>query len=282
MSTVAVIGAGEIGGATARALASRDRVRRVVLIDAAVHVAAGKALDIQQSGAVEGFHTKVTATADLSAAALADVCVVADRTGARSEEWRGEEGLAMLRRLLQYASRAPIVCAGPGSADLILAGVRELDVQRERLFGSAPEALASATRAMVALDRRCSPGEVSLAVLGAPPAGFVVPWSDVAVAGFALERLLNQADLARLEARCRQLWPPGPQTLGIAAAQTAEAAILSARRFVSVFMYLDGEFGVRRQVAAFPAFLTPSGIQDRHMPSLNTRERVQLQSVLKG
>ena len=54
MTTAAIIGAGDIGGAIAHALARRESANRVWLIDAAGSAAAGKALDIQQSGAIEG------------------------------------------------------------------------------------------------------------------------------------------------------------------------------------------------------------------------------------
>ena len=57
---------------------------------------------------------------------------------------------------------------------------------------SRPEALASAIRAIVAVDRRCSPSDVGIAVLGAPPDGFVVPWSEATVGGFALERTMGR------------------------------------------------------------------------------------------
>ena len=57
MSTVCIIGAGELGGACAHALARSERVRRVIILDDAAGVAAGKALDIQQAGAIDGSHT---------------------------------------------------------------------------------------------------------------------------------------------------------------------------------------------------------------------------------
>src|SRR5437763_843144 len=55
MATVAIVGAGDIGGACAQALAARDRVGHILVIDAAANAAAGKALDIQQSGAISGY-----------------------------------------------------------------------------------------------------------------------------------------------------------------------------------------------------------------------------------
>ena len=66
MTTVAIVGAGDIGGATAQALASCDRVRRLWLVDAVAGAAVGKALDIQQAGAVASFHTRLDGTGDES------------------------------------------------------------------------------------------------------------------------------------------------------------------------------------------------------------------------
>ena len=60
MSTVAIIGAGPLGGALAHALAARARVGEVRLIDPEGRVAEGKALDILQSSPVEQFNTRVT------------------------------------------------------------------------------------------------------------------------------------------------------------------------------------------------------------------------------
>src|SRR5688572_27474733 len=109
MSTVAIVGAGDLGGAAAQALAARGRIGRVVLIDAAANAATGKALDIQQSGAVAGFGTALAATDDLTRVTGADVCVIADRFGqagreASEAEWQGEDGLAMIDRLVPYLS----------------------------------------------------------------------------------------------------------------------------------------------------------------------------------
>ena len=69
--TVCIIGAGELGGAIAHALARGERVDRVRLIDDAGTIAAGKALDIQQAGAIDGFHTRLEGTRDLDAASPA-------------------------------------------------------------------------------------------------------------------------------------------------------------------------------------------------------------------
>src|SRR5262245_64298936 len=81
MQDVAIVGAGELGGDLAHALARRDIVRSIRLIDAAGSVAAGKALDIMQSAPVEQFSTEVGGATDISYAAGAAVVVIADGAG---------------------------------------------------------------------------------------------------------------------------------------------------------------------------------------------------------
>jgi len=280
MTTVAIIGAGDIGGACAQALAARDHVSHILVIDSTAKAASGKALDIRQSGAIGGFHTQLNGTDDWSHATGCAVCVIADRFAPGSPEWRGEEGLAMISQLAPACEIAPLVFAGVMQGDLIVASVREARVERRRVIGSAPEALSAAIAAIVAMEAGCSPDEVSLAVLGAPPGSFVVPWSDASIGGYALDRALSQVQLTRIEGRVARLWPPGPHTLGAAAARTVEAILDSSRRSYNVLTVLSGEFGVRDRVGTLPALLASHGIVQTRVPSLNTRERVQLDTAL--
>ena len=277
--TVCIIGAGELGGAVAHALARGERVRRVLLIDEAGTVASGKALDIQQAGAVEGFHTRVDGTQDLTRATGHAVCVVAD-SARPPGEWQGEHALTMMKRLRGSVGDVPVVLAGAGQANLLLASIREAGFDRNRTLGAAPEALAAATKAIVALEARCSPSEISLSVLGAPPAGFVVPWGEASIGGYALERVLTQVQIRRVEARVTRLWPPGPHALGLAAARVVEALVTSARRASHVLTVLSGEFGIRGRVGVLPCYLAPHGIAEVRLPALDTRERVQLETAL--
>ncbi|MBI4265656.1 MAG: hypothetical protein HY657_14880 [Acidobacteria bacterium] len=278
--TVAVIGAGDLGGATAQALAARECARRVLLVDAAAGVAEGKALDILQAGAITGAHTRLEGTSDISRATGCAVCIVADRAGQTPVEWQGEEGLALLTGLASALADVPIVFAGAQQADLIALAWREARVPRERLIGSAPEALASAVAAIVAMEARCSPAEITVAVLGTPPRGFVVPWSEAAIGGYGLERVLSQVQLARVEARAARLWPPGPYVLGAAAARVTDAVLRASRRSFSVLTPLGGEMGIRNRVGALPALLGPRGVAHVRVPALNPRERVLLETAL--
>jgi malate dehydrogenase len=275
-----IVGAGELGGAIAHALARRESATRVRLVDAAGGVAAGKALDIQQAGAINGFRTQLEGTDDSTRVTGCALCIVADRAGRESVEWQGEEGLTHLRRLAPFIGDAPVLFAGVEQSPLMLFLTREAGWKPERLIGSASEALASAIRAIVAMEARCSPAEVMLTVLGAAPSRFVVPWSEASIGGYALERVLTPVQLNRIEARAARLWPPAPHTLALAAAIVAEGVLQSSRRAFSVMSALQGEFGVRGRIAAMPALLSTTGIVHTRVPSLSTRERVLLETAL--
>ena len=209
MPVIAILGAGTLGGALARTLSLRGLASEIRLLDDSTDVAAGKALDIRQAGPLERFDTRVVASRPPAGLAGADAVLLAAPV-ADDAEWDGEEGLDALQQLDQTNRRALIVCAGAGHRQLVEQGVAALGIDRQRLIGSAPEALRAAVRAIVALEAGCPASEVSLTVLGAPPDRAVVPWSQATAGGVSLDGVLPPAALVRLRARVAALWPPGP------------------------------------------------------------------------
>src|SRR4051794_24293648 len=108
MSDIAIIGAGELGGALAHLLARRDAAALIRLIDDRGHVAEGKSLDIMQAAPVERFAARVAGSTDLMAAGGADIVILADRAGAA--EWQGEDGLRLVARIRELAPSAMVLC----------------------------------------------------------------------------------------------------------------------------------------------------------------------------
>src|SRR5438105_2535587 len=231
MRDVAIVGAGELGGLVAHVLARRDIARTIRIVDDSGRIAEGKALDIAQAAPIEQFATTLSGSADLSTAGGAAIVVIADRAG--GAEWHGEDGLTLLKRLNQLAAGAVLLCAGASCRETIERGVRELHLSRTRLFGSAPEALAAAARAIVALETRGSPRDVALSLAGVPPSQIVVPWDDATIGGFAATRVLDEPARRRIAARLPALWPPGPYALASAAAHVVEIMSGRSRRIAS-------------------------------------------------
>jgi malate dehydrogenase len=275
---IAIIGAGELGGALAHALARRDIARAIRLVDETGRVAAGKALDIVQAAPIERFATELSGSADVSAAAGAAIVVLADRAG--KGEWQGEDGLMLLKRLAHTVAGAVVICAGSSQRELVERGVMELHMTRTRLLGSAPEALAAAARAIVALEINGSPGDVALTMLGVPPAQVVIPWDDATIGGFSATRMLDEPSRRRIAARVRALWPPGPYALAAAAVKAIEAIIGRSRRQLSCFVAADTSAGSRQRTAALPVRLGPSGIVEVVLPELSVYDRVAFDNAI--
>lgn len=274
MPQIAIIGAGALGGALAHKLASRNRVAEVRLIDPAESVAQGKALDIVQSGPVEGYNPSVKGFGSLHAAAGSDVVIIADAVA--GAEHAGEAGLALLRQLITFGSSEPILFAGAGQRELMSRCVTELHVAPARLAGSAPMALGAAVRALTAVVGDASAKDVSLYVVGVPPRDAVVAWQGATLSGQPLRDVLGPHEIAAMTARIPSLWPPGPYALASAAAIATEALCFGSRQRLSCFVDVG-----RGRVAAMPVVLGPGGVQRIVEPSLTTQERTALDNALE-
>jgi malate dehydrogenase len=278
LSFVAILGSGALGGAVAHALALRERVDEVRLIDAQASVAKGKALDILQSSPIDGFSTRVTSAESVESAAGAAVIVVADQASDNTE-LAGEFGLAALRRIAAVEARAPIVCAGASQRLLIGLAVTELRLRQERIVGSAPFALEAALRALAGLAVDGSGAEVALRIVGVPPRDAVVGWEEGSVNGQPLSAQVPAHTIAGLSARIPGLWPPGPFALGAAGARVAEALAAGSRRTYSCFVAVNAG-PVRAAVASMPLQIQQGSVKRVLEPALTRLERTRLENAL--
>lgn len=273
---VAIIGAGELGGSLAHVLARREIVRRIQLIDPSGQIAAGKALDIMQAGPVEGFTTPVAGSTDLSRVAGCGLVVIADQAAPKADA----DPVLVLTQLQRLASRAVVLCAGADGRTLVERGVKELKYSRERLIGSAPEALSSAMRAIVALQVSGSVRDVVLTVMGVPPANTFVSWEDASIGGCAATRVLDEPTLRKLASQIGPLWPPGPHGLAHAATEAVAAICGVSRRAVSCFVAPDNTLGQRARVVALPVRLCETGVESLELPALSGAAKTALDNAM--
>ena len=278
MREVAIVGAGELGGAIAHALARRNLVRSIALIDQSGDIAAGKALDITQAAPIEGFATRIRGSADTATAAGADIIVLAER--AQGGEWQGEEELQLLGRLASSAPAAVMLCSGPEQRLLVERGVQELKIRRERLVGTAPEALAAAARALVAVAANASARDVAVTIVGVPPHHTVVAWEDATIGGFALTRQLDQPTLRNVAGRLAGLWPPGPHALAAATVKAITGIAGRGHQIVSCFVGPETAAGIRCRAAALPVRFNSTGIAEVVAPAMSVAERVALDNAM--
>jgi malate dehydrogenase len=279
MSTVAIIGAGPLGGALAHTLAVRGRVGEVRLIDPEGRIAEGKALDILQSSPVEPFHTRVTAATTCAAAAGADAIVLADLL--RGGELAGEPGLALLRQLARMEMTAPFLFAGASQRELMSRAIAELHVARRRLLGSAALALESAVRAITAALMDASPADLSIGVAGVPPRDAVIGWDAATAFHRPIAEVVAPHHLASLTSRLPALWPPQPYTLASAATRVAEALVSGTRRRYTCFAAIDAAGTGPEMIAAVPVEIVKGGVARTLAPALSRHERTAFENGLR-
>ena len=279
MTSLAVVGAGPIGSALTHAVAQRQAVSRIWLIDEVGGVAAGVASDVFHSVAVGGLDVHVLGETTLAAAARADAIVLADQA-ASGKEWQGEPGLVMVDRLNRFSPQAPILLAGAQHAWIIERAAAELRIAARRLVGSAPLALEAALRTTVAREAGVSSLDVHLPLVGRPPVCLVIDWDHALVAGQPARWRLGDRGIARIDRCLSTMWPPGPAALAAAGAGIVEAVVKGSRRAVPCFVVCDGTLWDKDRVLAVPARLGRAGFEEVRWPDLMARDRTTLESSL--
>ena len=252
MKTVAILGAGDLAATLARRIAEAELARCIVMVDANEGRAKGKALDIAQSGPVEGFDARVEACASLEAVVAPDVVVVADPDDLADAVLLSTRGAERIAGWLPALGKATLLVAGPHPSPLVEAAVAR-GFPRDRVLGSAPMAAVSALRRRLSSEIQVEPREIGLAVLGLPPSHLVVPQAAVTVAGVPVEKVSASAfrrALASLNGRTA-----GPVALAAAALRVLRALDRGRATLLPVVAHLDGEYGHRRVALAVPARL---------------------------
>ncbi len=227
MSVAAIVGAGPIGSAIGQWLAERARFRTVRFIDASVAAAAGKALDLRQSGPIDAVDVDLSATADVLAAAGANVIVIADAID--GGEWQGETGLALVRQIVRSGATAPLVFAGPRQVALMETVAAELKVPARRMLATAASAIPGAVRTLVGVELGRAGVDVGVRLSGRPPA-FAIDWSSATVSGAPLTAHVATHRMRAISDGLGRLWPPGPQAIGAATAPIVEGLAFGSRR----------------------------------------------------
>jgi malate dehydrogenase len=275
MTTVAILGSGDLAATLARRLAERELARRVVMVDPSDARARGKALDLMQSAPVEGYDVSIEGCAQLAEAGPFDVLVVADPP-ALEEAAAGNRPAELMATLAPAAAGALVVVAGAQAAALVEAAVHA-GLARERVLGSAPMALASALRRHLARELEVEPGTVAATVLGSP-GQLILPQGAATAGGIPVERISSTAArraLAAVNART-----PGPVALAAAAAALL-AALQSARPSVlPVTVLLQGEYGHRGVAVAVPARVGKGALQSVVDVALEPVDRVAFDNAV--
>ena len=269
MDLVAILGAGDLGATLARRVAEAQIARCVVLVDANEGMAGGKALDLLQSGPVEGYDTGIEGRSALASTDAPEVWVVTDPP--ELLDVSPEAARIYAHGLVSRVGKGFLIVAGDHGPSIVEAAV-EKGLPRERVLGSAPLAWAGALRRRLAEELRVRAADVALTVLGLPPAHLVLPQRAATVGGIPVDAVSAVALRRTLDA-VRRRWL-GPVALATAAAHVLTALAGRSRAQLPVFVRLDGEYGHRRIALASPVQMGAGRIESVVEVPLDPVDRV--------
>jgi malate/lactate dehydrogenase len=186
------------------------------------------------------------------------VVVVADPEDLADPVLLSTRGAERIAAWIPAIGKATLLVAGPHPSPLVEAAVAK-GFARDRVLGSSPLAAAAALRRRLSAELRVEPREVSVTVLGLPPAHLVAPQATATVAGLPVDKVSASAfrrALAGMNGRAA-----GPVALAAAALRVLHALQGSRATVLPVVACLDGEYGHRRVALAVPARLRSGGIE---------------------
>jgi len=287
---VTVVGAGNVGATCAQVLAARDYAD-VVLVDIKEGLPQGKALDVNQMGAVLGYEPNVVGSNGYEASAGSDVVVITagvPRTGDMSRD----DLVSTNEKIVGQVTEAA-VAQSPDSILIIVSN--PLDAMchvaksvsgwpRQRVFGMAGILDTSRFSTFIAWATGASVKDVTAMVLGGHGDQMVPVVSATTVGGVPLRKLVSEDAIQAMVERTAKgggelvklLGTSAWYAPGAAAAQMVDSIMLDERRVLPCTAHLEGEYGIDGLYMGVPVKLGRGGIEEIIELELSEDEQTML------
>jgi malate dehydrogenase len=278
---IALVGAGNIGGTLAHLVGLKE-LGDVVLFDVFGGVAAGKALDIMQSGPVDGFDSAMSGGSDYAAIAGADVVIVTagfPRMPGMSRDDLLAKNAGVIAAVAEgIKTHAPdafvIVITNPLDV-MVWVMQQKSGLPPEKVVGMAGVLDSSRFRLFLAQDVGVSVEDVTAFVLGghgdtmvplprySTVAGIPVPdlikmgWTTQEKIDAIITRTANGGgEIVKLLERGSAFYAPAASAIAM-----AEAYLKDKKRVLPAAVLLNGEYGVKDLYVGVPVVIGAGGIE---------------------
>lgn len=278
---IALIGAGQIGGTLAH-LAVLKELGDVILFDIAEGTPQGKALDIAQSGPIEGFDASLKGANSYADIAGADVCIVTAgvprKPGMSRDDLLGINLKVMKsvgEGLKAHAPNAFVICI-TNPLDAMVWALREFSgLPHHMVVGMAGVLDAGRFRHFLATEFNVSMRDVTAFVLGGHGDTMVPLARYSTVAGIPLPDLVKMGWTTqdKLDAIIQRTRDGGAEIVGLlktgsafyapaaSAIEMAEAYLKDQKRLLPCAAYVDGAFGLKDMYVGVPVILGAGGVE---------------------
>ncbi|MFL5918393.1 MAG: malate dehydrogenase [Gaiellaceae bacterium] len=287
---VTVVGAGNVGATCAQVLATRDYAD-VVLVDIKENLPQGKALDINQMGAVLGYEPYLVGSNGYEEAAGSDVVVVT--AGLPRSPGMSRDDLVTTNEKIVGSVTAQVV---EGSPDAVLIVVSNpLDAMchvaknvsgwaKKRVFGMAGILDTARFSTFISWETGSSVKDVTAMVLGGHGDQMVPVVSATTVGGIPLRKLVGEDKIQAMVERTAKgggeivelLGTSAWYAPGAAAAQIVDSIMLDEKRVLPCTAYLEGEYGIDGLYMGVPVKLGRWGIEEVVELDLSEDEQAML------
>lgn len=290
---IALIGAGNIGGTLAHLVGLKE-LGDVVLFDVFSGVAAGKALDLMQSGAPEGFDALMTGGSDYAAIKGADVVIVTagfPRTpGMSRDDLIGKNAGVIAEVAAGIKQHCPdafvIVITNPLDA-MVWVMKEKSGLPANRVVGMAGVLDSSRFRLFLAHEFNVSVEDVTAFVLGGHGDSMVpltrystvagIPVPDLIKMGWTTQEKIDAivkrtagggGEIVKLLERGSAFYAPASSAIAM-----AESYLKDKKRVLPCAAYLSGEYGIRDLYVGVPVVIGAGGVERVVEIALNAEEK---------
>ena len=273
---ITIIGAGNVGATAAHWAASRG-LGDILLLDVVEGVPQGKALDLLQSGPVDGFNNRITGSNDFADLAGSDVVIItaglARKPGMSRDDLLAKNVAIVKSCAEQVARHAPdcvlIVVTNPIDA-MVYTAFKVTGFPRERVIGMAGVLDSARYRTFLAEALGVAARDVNALVMGIHGDNMLPLIRLANVAGVPVTDLLSAEELAAIVHRTQH---GGAEivnhlktgsafyTPGLAAVEMAEAVLTDSKRVMPCAAYVEGEFGFSGCFLGVPVVLGDKGVE---------------------
>jgi malate dehydrogenase len=288
---VTVVGGGNVGASCAMNLALKE-FADVVLVDVVEGVPQGKALDMLQSGPIEGFDVRVTGANDYEPTANSDVVVIT--AGLARKPGMSRDDLLLANYEVVKSVTGQVVKHSP-NAILVLV-TNPLDAMcwtahqvskfsKNRVIGMAGVLDTARFRTFIAAELNVSVENVTAVVLGGHGDTMVPIVRLSSVSGIPLTELMDQSTLDRLVDRTRSGGAEIVKYLktgsayyapSAAAVEMVESILKDKKKVLPCAAYLEGEYGIHGLFVGVPVKLGSRGIEKIYEIVLTADEKAML------
>lgn len=276
MKKISIIGAGNVGTATARSLAIKELSNEIALIDTRSGVAEGNALDIQEAAPLLKFNTRVTGHSDLHAIDKSDLIIIT--AGHPRKPGMSRSDVLGVNIPIIYDIAASIRHQAPEALILVVTNPidsltyllwKKLQCNRQKIIGLGGVLDTSRMASFIALETGLSTHDISTLVLGGHGDSMLPMPRFSTVNGIPIEYLLDQQTIEKIVERTRFAGAEILEQRKFSAYETPAAAIETMvssiirnhKQILPCVAILDGEYGQKNIAMSVPVQLGKNGME---------------------